>query len=207
MVRTSSTAGLFQGHGTKVATSTTVDDPDGGARRQPADLRPTLAARAADHDRAGVFPEADFADLRDAGLMGLMAPTRLGGAGASFADYAEVAMALAEGNGATALVFNMHTSITGALASHARRGRPRARRTRLLLRHARPGAAPTPPAARSTPWRCPSAASGSRLSAVTTTYEPKGTDGYLIRGVEDLLLRRRATPTATSSRRATASSV
>ena len=46
-----------------------------------------------------------------------MVPPRLGGPGAGFADYAEVAMrAGAGGNGATALVFNMHASVTGALA-------------------------------------------------------------------------------------------
>ena len=45
-----------------------------------------------------------------------MVPTRLGGIGASFADYAEVAMSLGAGNGATALIFNMHASVTGALA-------------------------------------------------------------------------------------------
>ena len=79
-------------------------------------LVPALAARAADHDAAGTFPAADFADLRTAGLLGLMVPPRLGGPGAGFADYAEVAMELGAGAGATALVFNMHASVTGALA-------------------------------------------------------------------------------------------
>ncbi|MDP9239936.1 MAG: acyl-CoA dehydrogenase family protein, partial [Actinomycetota bacterium] len=79
-------------------------------------LVPQLAERAAAHDRAGVFPEADYAALRDKGLMGLMVPPRLGGPGATFADYAQVAMRLAAGNGATALIFNMHASVTGALA-------------------------------------------------------------------------------------------
>jgi alkylation response protein AidB-like acyl-CoA dehydrogenase len=79
-------------------------------------LGPALAARAADHDAAGMFPAADFADLRAAGLLGLMVPPRLGGPGAGFADYAEVAMELGAGAGATALVFNMHASVTGALA-------------------------------------------------------------------------------------------
>jgi alkylation response protein AidB-like acyl-CoA dehydrogenase len=81
-----------------------------------ADLVPAIAARAAEYDRDGAFPVADFADLRAAGLLGLMAPKRLGGSGAGFADYAEVAMTLGRGNGATALVFNMHASVTGALA-------------------------------------------------------------------------------------------
>jgi alkylation response protein AidB-like acyl-CoA dehydrogenase len=45
-----------------------------------------------------------------------MAPQRLGGAGAGFADYAAIAYELARGNGATALIFNMHASVTGALS-------------------------------------------------------------------------------------------
>ncbi|MEV6487504.1 acyl-CoA dehydrogenase family protein [Actinoplanes sp. NPDC051633] len=80
-------------------------------------LAPRFAARAEEHDRAGVFPAEDFADLRSAGLFGLMAPRRLGGAGAGFAEYASVAYELARGNGATALIFNMHASVTGALAA------------------------------------------------------------------------------------------
>ncbi len=79
-------------------------------------LAPALAGRAAEHDRTGEFPAANFLDLRAAGLLGLMVPGRLGGPGASFADYAEVALVLGEASGATALVFNMHASITGALA-------------------------------------------------------------------------------------------
>jgi alkylation response protein AidB-like acyl-CoA dehydrogenase len=79
-------------------------------------LAPRFAARAAAHDRAGSFPAEDFADLRDAGLFGLMVPERLGGAGAGFARYADVAYELARGNGATALIFNMHASVTGALS-------------------------------------------------------------------------------------------
>jgi alkylation response protein AidB-like acyl-CoA dehydrogenase len=79
-------------------------------------LAPRFAGRAAGHDRDGVFPVDDFADLRAAGMFGLMVPERLGGMGAGFADYVQVAYELARGNGATALVFNMHASVTGALA-------------------------------------------------------------------------------------------
>jgi alkylation response protein AidB-like acyl-CoA dehydrogenase len=81
------------------------------------ELSGALAARAAEHDRSGRFPAADFDDLRAAGLLGVMVPTRLGGAGAGFADYAAVATELAAGAGATALLFNMHASVTGALAA------------------------------------------------------------------------------------------
>ncbi|SCE89493.1 Acyl-CoA dehydrogenase [Micromonospora coriariae] len=80
-------------------------------------LAPRFAARAAEHDREGSFPVEDFRDLREAGLFGLMVPRSLGGLGASFAEYAEVATELARGNGATALVFNMHASVTGALGA------------------------------------------------------------------------------------------
>lgn len=79
-------------------------------------MRPKIAERAAETDRTGDFPVADFADLRAAGMFGLFAPTRLGGLGNTYADYAKVAYELARGNGATALVFNMHASVTGALA-------------------------------------------------------------------------------------------
>ncbi|GAA1822378.1 acyl-CoA dehydrogenase family protein [Luedemannella flava] len=78
-------------------------------------LRPRLADRAAGYDRSGDFPVEDFADLRAAGMFGLLVPSRLGGLGADYADYAKVAFELARGNGATALVFNMHASVTGAL--------------------------------------------------------------------------------------------
>jgi alkylation response protein AidB-like acyl-CoA dehydrogenase len=80
------------------------------------ELAPVLAERASAHDEAGAFPRADFDDLRAAGLLGLMVPTRLGGTGAGFADYTRVAGELAAGAGATALIFNMHASVTGALA-------------------------------------------------------------------------------------------
>jgi alkylation response protein AidB-like acyl-CoA dehydrogenase len=79
-------------------------------------LAPRLAGRAAGYDRDGRFPVDDFADLRTAGMFGLMVPEALGGYGASFARYTDVAYELARGNGATALVFNMHASVTGALA-------------------------------------------------------------------------------------------
>ena len=80
-------------------------------------LAPRFAARAAAYDRDGSFPADDFADMRQAGLFGLMVPERLGGAGSGFAGYAAIAYELARGNGATALIFNMHASVTGALSA------------------------------------------------------------------------------------------
>jgi alkylation response protein AidB-like acyl-CoA dehydrogenase len=75
-----------------------------------------FAERATRADAEGRFPPEDLVALRESGLLGIMVPRRLGGPGASFAEYAHVAMTLAAGSGASALVFNMHASVTGALA-------------------------------------------------------------------------------------------
>ncbi len=88
-------------------------DPADIARR----LAPGFAARATGYDANGGFPVDDFTELRAEGLLGLMVPTRLGGMGAGVATYAEVAYELARGSGATALVFNMHSAVTGALST------------------------------------------------------------------------------------------
>ncbi|MBU2663243.1 acyl-CoA/acyl-ACP dehydrogenase [Actinoplanes bogorensis] len=143
-------------------------------------LAPRFAARAAAHDRDGSFPADDFADLRAAGLFGLMVPARLGGAGASFAQYAATAYELARGNGATALIFNMHASVTGALAgvtdelADALGLPPEALQARDdALQAAADGS-----------WYAVAMSergAGSRLSQLTTSYETVD-DGYRIHG-------------------------
>jgi alkylation response protein AidB-like acyl-CoA dehydrogenase len=153
-----------------------VNDPVGIAR----DLAPAFAARAEQHDREATFPKADFDDLRAAGLLGLMVPERLGGNGSGFLAYARVAAEIAAGNAATALVYNMHCSVTGALAATpddlARAlGAPEsffAFRDDVLRRAA--GGALYLVAASER-------GAGSRFSAMTTAYEPEG-DGWRIRG-------------------------
>jgi alkylation response protein AidB-like acyl-CoA dehydrogenase len=164
---------------TGTRTTPTLDTP-AAALAAARDTSPRLAERAADHDRAGRFPAADFDDLRAAGLLGLMVPTRLGGPGAGFADYAEVAMALGAGNGATALIFNMHASVTGALAGTpdevARAlGVPEsyfAMRDAVLSRAAEGALFAVAMSERG---------AGSRLSKLTTSYEPVE-GGFRIRG-------------------------
>jgi alkylation response protein AidB-like acyl-CoA dehydrogenase len=139
-----------------------------------------FAARAVGHDRDASFPADDIADLRAAGLLGLMAPADLGGLGASFATYAEVARAIARQSPATALVFNMHASVTGALAEIPE-DLARAlgadddffvTRTELLAGSVR-GALYLVAMSEH--------GAGSRFSAMSTTYEPEG-DGWRIRG-------------------------
>ncbi|MDT5034633.1 MAG: hypothetical protein QOC94_4804 [Actinoplanes sp.] len=145
-------------------------------------LAPRFAARAAGYDRDGSFPVEDFADLRAAGLFGLMVPAALGGSGAGFADYAAIAYELARGNGATALIFNMHASVTGALSSVTDEladalGLPAealATRDAYLTAAARGAWYAVAMSERS---------AGSRLSQLTTSYERTPT-GYRIRGAK-----------------------
>jgi alkylation response protein AidB-like acyl-CoA dehydrogenase len=156
-------------------------DPLAAARR----LAPRFASRAAAHDRDGSFPVDDFADLRAEGLFGLMVPTHLGGLGAGFADYAAVAFELARGNGATALVFNMHASVTGALA-----GIPQELAGALgvpeeffvarddILRAAAGGAFYA--------VAMSERGAGSRLSQLSTVYSKEG-DGYRIKGTKSFV--------------------
>ncbi|WP_068691944.1 acyl-CoA dehydrogenase family protein [Thermobifida halotolerans] len=156
-----------------------ASDPE-AARALAAELAPRLAARAAAHDAAGTFPEADFADLRACGLLGLMTPARLGGCGASFADYTAVAVELARGAGATALIFNMHSSVTGALAHTPddlvrQMGAPDsflAARDRLLADAAAGALYAVAMSERGT---------GSRLSRTSTVYHATGS-GFRITG-------------------------
>ncbi len=145
------------------------------------ELAPRLAERATEADRVGGFPPADLAELRAAGLLGLMVPRRLGGSGAGFADYAEVATTLAAGSGATALVFNMHASVTGALSltpdDVARQlGAPEsffAMRDRFLTAAADGAFYAVAMSERG---------AGSRLSAMQTTYQPTPDGDWRIQG-------------------------
>ncbi len=138
------------------------------------------APRAAHHDRMGMFPRDDMNDLRESGLLGVMVPERLGGMGAGFEDYVHVATTLAQGSGASALLFNMHASVTGALAGVSDDvarglGAPESffsARDRVLQRAvsgAMYGVAISEREA------------GSRLSAMATTYARNG-DTYRLRG-------------------------
>ncbi len=143
-------------------------------------LVPAFAARAEGHDRDASFPTDDVADLRAAGLLGLMVPTALGGMGAGFATYAEVARELARGSGATALVFNMHASVTGALATVPEDlARALGATDAFFAQRDRVLAAAAEGALYQVAMS--EAGAGSRLSAMATTYGPEG-DGWRLAG-------------------------
>lgn len=139
-----------------------------------------FADRAALYDEDATFPAGDIEDLRASGLLGLLVPERLKGFGAGFAQYVDVARTLARGSPSSALLFNMHASVTGSLAS-VPEDLARAlgagdgffvHRDRVLAAAAGGamyGVAITEREA------------GSRLSAVRSTYTPEG-EGYRLRG-------------------------
>jgi alkylation response protein AidB-like acyl-CoA dehydrogenase len=70
--------------------------------------RDRFAARAPRHDVEASFPFENYADLREAGLLGLTIPKRHGGLGADYITYTLVSAELGRWCGATALTFNMH---------------------------------------------------------------------------------------------------
>ena len=74
--------------------------------------RERFAPRAASYDREARFPFENYADLREAGLLGICVPREHGGLGADFATYVMVAAELGRHCGATALSYNMHVSST-----------------------------------------------------------------------------------------------
>lgn len=72
------------------------------------ELAKRFAERAEKHDREGSFPFENFAELHEAGILGLTVPKRFGGAEASLTTFLRVQETLAAGDGSTALALNMH---------------------------------------------------------------------------------------------------
>lgn len=143
-------------------------------------LAARLAKSAAAADLDGRLSVDEVTELRSSGLLGLMVPPQLGGFGASFLDYTEIAIALAKGSGAASLIFNMHASVTGALAQTPDEltrnlGAPDwyFERRDEILREAANGALYA--------VAMSERGVGARLSAMSTTYRREG-DGFQIKG-------------------------
>jgi alkylation response protein AidB-like acyl-CoA dehydrogenase len=73
--------------------------------------RSRFGPRAATFDSEAVFPAENYRDLHAAGMLGLMVPRSFGGVGADPLTYAECLVELAKGCSATALTFNMHSTV------------------------------------------------------------------------------------------------
>jgi len=88
--------------------------------------RTRFAPRAAQTDIDAAFPIENYRDLHAAGLLGLTVPEEFGGVGADPLTYALCMVELAKGCSATALTFNMHStvmSIVNTIASDTQKHR------------------------------------------------------------------------------------
>jgi acyl-CoA dehydrogenase len=98
-------------------------------RTEPSGESPIEAARriaetvagpaAASVDREARFPSEAFQSLRDARLLSALVPARLGGAGASLAEIAEITETLARRCAATGMIYAMHQIQVACLVNHA----------------------------------------------------------------------------------------
>jgi alkylation response protein AidB-like acyl-CoA dehydrogenase len=145
-------------------------------------LGPRFAERAARYDREASFPHENYADLKDAGLLGLCVPEQHGGLGADLATYALVSATLGKYCGATALTFNMHACSTlwpGVLAdaldmTAAERAEHEARRALHFRRVVKNGAIYAQPFSEG------SAAAAGKAPFGTTATKVEG--GWLVNG-------------------------
>jgi acyl-CoA dehydrogenase len=79
---------------------------------------------AAEYDRTGEFPMANYDRMREAGYLRAAVPEELGGLGAGLAQMAQAQQALARGCASTALAVNMHQFQVGVAADGWRNGGP-----------------------------------------------------------------------------------
>jgi alkylation response protein AidB-like acyl-CoA dehydrogenase len=80
------------------------------------DLGRRFAARTAVNDPASVFPIENYGDLHDSGYLRLALPREHGGESADVLEMVLAQEALAKGDGSTALVTAMMTSVIGGAA-------------------------------------------------------------------------------------------
>ncbi|MBP2299870.1 acyl-CoA dehydrogenase family protein [Azospirillum picis] len=103
-----------------------------------------IAARHADDvDRNSRFPEEAFAALREQGLLGVMVPADLGGAGASLFEVAAACHALARGCSATGMIYAMHQIQVACLVNHGKAGWQRDLMSRIAAEQLLLGSATT----------------------------------------------------------------
>jgi alkylation response protein AidB-like acyl-CoA dehydrogenase len=80
-------------------------------------LAAQFATTAAEHDRDASFPHENFEAMRDAGYLAAAIPTDYGGGGHGLTNIVLAQLALAKGDGSTALSVGMHLMTTGTEAS------------------------------------------------------------------------------------------
>src|SRR5690348_10025336 len=76
-----------------------------------------LAPAAGQNDRAGRFSTEAVKSLGESGLLGLMLPADVGGAGLGPRAFADVTATLAEADASVAMVYVMHICSTATIAA------------------------------------------------------------------------------------------
>jgi alkylation response protein AidB-like acyl-CoA dehydrogenase len=87
-------------------------------------LAEEFRATAAELDRTGAFPTANYRRMKEAGYLRAPVPEELGGLGAGLAEMSRAQQALARGCASTALAVNMHVFQVGTTADSWRNGAP-----------------------------------------------------------------------------------
>ncbi|MBS1830276.1 MAG: acyl-CoA/acyl-ACP dehydrogenase [Acidobacteria bacterium] len=78
----------------------------------------TIAQNAAQVDQEGAFPQVSIAALREAGLLGAVSATEVGGLGLGIQGAARIVRRIAEECGSTAMVVTMHYCGAAVLEAH-----------------------------------------------------------------------------------------
>src|SRR5215469_2212966 len=76
-----------------------------------------LAPAAGQHDKEGRFSKESVAGLGEAGLLGLMLPAEVGGAGLGSRSFAAVTATIAQADASAAMVYLMHVSAAATIAA------------------------------------------------------------------------------------------
>jgi alkylation response protein AidB-like acyl-CoA dehydrogenase len=87
-------------------------------------LADEFRTRAADYDRTGEFPAANYARMKETGYLAGPVPAELGGSGAGLLEMSRAQQALARGCASTALAVNMHLFQVGTTADAWRNKMP-----------------------------------------------------------------------------------
>ncbi len=87
-------------------------------------LADEFRGRAAEYDRTGEFPAANYARMKEAGYLSAPVPAEVGGLGAGLLEMSRAQQALARGCASTALAVNMHLFQVGTTADAWRNKAP-----------------------------------------------------------------------------------
>lgn len=150
-----------------------TDDQRRVVERVAALSRERFASRAAAHDADSTFPYENYADLHAAGLLALTVPREYGGVGADAVTYVHALREMAKGCSATALIFNMHSTVITFLAALGSEAQKRRYFGEVVGRGARIASITSEPEQ-----------SFRDKFVLNTVFRPTGDGGYRVAGVK-----------------------